>query len=356
MTRVAERPVCSKDDLETLEVWSRSQILDYRLVQRARLVLLSSSGLQDAEIAKELDLDKNTVATWRKRYISSGIDGLYDFPRPGKPPIYEPDSTRKAVLEIISKPPPLGQNAWDGKSVAKELGISADKAWQILRQEGISLKRQRSWCVRTDPQFAARVTDIIGLYLEPPQNALVLSVDEKPNVQAIERFSGYVYTSSSTIVQGLQSVSTCHGTLNLISAIEIAARAGKSSAADKKRRIDFLEFMSQAVEDSTSGLEIHAVTDNSCINKKSDSWLTEHPNVTFHISPTSDSWLSLAALFFGIFTRKGLNGANFKSQADLVSAIKKFIEVYNDNARPFVWRKRAVNGSQPRNNMKSLQN
>jgi transposase len=229
MTRVAEKPVCSQDDLETLEAWSRSQTLDYRLVKRARLVLLSSSGLQDAEIAKELDLDKNTVAAWRKRYISSGIDGLHDSPRPGKPPIYEPDSTRKAVLAVISKPPPLGQTAWDGKSVAKELGISADKAWQILRQEGISLQRQRLWCVRTDPQFTARITDVIGLYLDLPQNALVFSIDERLVIQAVERSCGCVYTSCSKTVQVLQSFSSCHGSVDLISAIEAAARAGKAA-------------------------------------------------------------------------------------------------------------------------------
>ncbi|MDR1084757.1 MAG: IS630 family transposase, partial [Deltaproteobacteria bacterium] len=129
----------------------------------------------------------NTVAKWRKRFISPWTDGLYDDRRPGKPPEYPVDETRKSILELLGQTPPKGQAAWDGNAAAKELGINKNKVRQVLRQEGIHLQRQRTWCVVTDPMFAAKAADIVGLHLDPPEKALVLSIDEKPSIQAAER-------------------------------------------------------------------------------------------------------------------------------------------------------------------------
>jgi transposase len=175
------------------------------MVQRAKLVLLSVEGQPDSEIAKTLNMDPNTVATWRKRFISQGMEGLFDLKRSGKPPKYDVDSTRNKILELLEKPPPIGQATWDGKSVAKELGISDDIVWRILRTEGIQLQRQRTWCVSTEPQFAQKAADVIGLYLDPPKNAIVISIDEKTSIQALQRPNGYVYTKNHKIVRSIKS-------------------------------------------------------------------------------------------------------------------------------------------------------
>ncbi len=195
---------CTEEELKKLRLWSNSGRQEKRLVDRARIILLSADGISDMEIARRLKTRPNTVGKWRKRYIEQGLSGLYDAPRSGKPVLYEINTTRNAILETLEKPVPKGQAMWDGKSVAEELGISKHKVWRVLRKEGISLQRHRSWCVSTDPEFATKAADIVGLYLNPPLKALVLSVDEKPSIQALERPSGYVYTSNKKMVRGLK--------------------------------------------------------------------------------------------------------------------------------------------------------
>ena len=206
----------------------------------------------------------------------------------------------------------------------------------------------------TDPQFAAKAADIIGLYLNPPENALVLSVDEKPSIQALERATGYVQTSSGKIVQGLKSTYKRHGTVNLFAApCSGQGRLWKSppgsSAArptQTKKRVDFEAFMSEIIEDQPSDRQIHVILDNYCTHKKNETWLAGHPNVTFHFTPTSASWLNQVEIWFGIFTRKALSGASFRSAEQLKQAIQDFTAAYNQHAAPFVWRKREVKGAQ----------
>lgn len=155
------------------------------------------------ETAEKFDVRQNTVIDLRRRFEHSGIDGLFDRPRSGKPPKY-PKSFRYSVPKLLEEVPPDGLSTWDGPSVAKRLNSSADAVWRVLRKEGICLQRQRSWCVSTDPEFAVKAADIVGLYLNPPENALVLSLDEKPSIQAIERKTGYVMTDNGKIVRGLK--------------------------------------------------------------------------------------------------------------------------------------------------------
>ena len=198
--------------------------------------------------------------------------------------------------------------------------------------------------------------DVIGLYLHPPQNALVLSIDEKPSIQALERARGYVQTSSGKIVQGMKSTYKRHGTLNLFAALEVATGVIRSKTTQTKKRADFQAFMDECVADHPPERQMHVILDNLSTHKRNDDWLAAHPNVTFHFTPTGASWLNQVEIWFGIFQRKTLNNASFTSTEQLSQAIHAFTAAYNENATPFVWRKREVKGSQLRNTIVNLSN
>ncbi|OPY64260.1 MAG: hypothetical protein A4E62_02881 [Syntrophorhabdus sp. PtaU1.Bin002] len=348
-------PRCSEEDRKTLEVWAHSRSLEARLVERAKIIIGCLEGKPVSHIARDLKIRPNTVIEWRHRFERKGIEGLYDLPRPGKPAQYGVDF-RNQVLATLEESPPEGQATWDGPAVAEHLKSSVHAVWRVLRKEGICLARQRSWCVSTDPEFSTKAADIIGLYLNPPENALVLSVDEKPSIQALERATGYVETDSGKIVRGFKSTYKRHGTLNLFAALEIATGAIRTQTTAQKRRLEFLEFMDQVMADVPEEKEIHVILDNYCIHKRNDAWLNVHPNVHFHFTPTSASWLNQVEIWFGILSRKALRGANLKSVEELRHAIEAFVAAYGPKAKPFVWRKRDVKGSQLRNTIVNLCN
>ena len=356
MPRTAGRPSCDPYALAVLTSWRSSRTMEVRMVERAKIILLAHEGMSDTDIAVTLATSQVTVGKWRRRFMASGLSGLYDVPRPGKPAYYEPNDTRKAILAILEKPPPKGQATWDGTSVASALGISVHKVWRVLRTEGICLQRRRSWCVSTDPEFASKAADVIGLYMNPPQNALVLSVDEKPSIQALERSVGYVQTGNGKIVRGMKSTYKRHGTLNLFAALEVATGTIRSQITCQKRRVEFLEFMGQVVADFPDDKAIHVILDNYYIHKKNEEWLAAHPNVYFHFTPTSASWLNMVEIWFGILSRKALKGGSFTHRDELATAIQNFIEAYNGRAEPFVWRKRKVKGTQLNNTISNLCN
>lgn len=253
-----------------------------------------------------------SVSKWRNRFVEKRLEGLYDLPRSGKPKRYQIDQ-RHRILKLLETPPPQGQSTRDGGSIAQELGFSDDYVWRVLREEGIQLHRKRSWCVSTDPELATKSADIIGLYLNPPERAFVLCVDEKPNIQALSRQHGYVQTSSGKIVQGLQSTYKRNGTLNLFAALNVATGLVKNKTTSSKKREDFLCFMEDILDDIPSEQEVHVILDNYCTHKKNEQWLEKHPNVTFHFTPTSGSWLNMIEIWFGILTRKALKNTSFES-------------------------------------------
>jgi len=348
-------PRCSEEDRKTLEVWAHSRSMEARLVERAQIIIECLEGKRVSQIARDLKIRPNTVIDWRHRFEQKGVEGLYDLPRSGKPATYGVEF-RNQVLAALEELPPEGQAVWDGPAVAEHLKSSVHAVWRVLRKEGICLARQRSWCVSTDPEFSAKAADIIGLYLNPPENALVLSVDEKPSIQALERATGYVETDSGKIVRGFKSTYKRHGTLNLFAALEVATGAIHAQTTTQKRRLEFLEFMDQVVADIPEGKEIHVILDNYCIHKRNNAWLTAHPNVQFHFTPTSASWLNQVEIWFGILSRKALRGANLRSVEELRQAIEAFVAAYGPKAKPFVWRKREVRGSQLRNTIVNLCN
>ena len=236
MSRVAAKLLCTKEQEVALNKLARSRTEQTRLVERAKIVLACLSGKRNDQIADEMKLRPNTVGLWRNRFATQGLAGLHDQARPGKPSTYDHPALRQRILAQLEMPPPAGMSTWDGGLLAVSLSVSADVVWRILRKEGIQLQRHRSWCVSTDPEFSAKSADVIGLYLNPPHNALVLSIDEKPSIQAIERTCGYVHTSSGKIVRAMKSTYKRHGTLNLFAALQVAWRDSRQNYGDKEAR------------------------------------------------------------------------------------------------------------------------
>lgn len=322
-------------------------------VDRAQIILGCLAGKPVKVVAAQCHTRPNTVIKWRQRFALQGIQGLRDAQRPGAKRTYD-EGFRNRVLKTLELPPPAGQATWDGPALAKAVNGSTHAVWRVLRKDGICLQRQRSWCVSTDPEFAAKAADIVGLYLNPPENALVISVDEKPSIQALERKTGYVETDNGKIVRAYKSTYRRHGTLNLFAALKVATGLVTTSFTTQKRREDFLQFMDQVVADLPPDQEVHVILDNYSTHKKCDTWLALHPSVHFHFTPTSASWLNQVEVWFGMLSRKALKGLSVQSTTELRQAIEAFIAAYTPNAKPFRWRKREVKGSQLRNTIVNL--
>jgi transposase len=354
MPRRAPDLACPPDTRAELTAISMSRTTEARLVERAHIILDCLEGKQIKQVAEERNVSVPTVSKWRQRFAFFGLLGLSDAFRPGKPPIYGREY-RNRVLALLEQPPPVGQACWDGPALAANLGGSVDAVWRVLRNEGIHLQRKRTWCVSTDPQFASKAADVVKLYLDPPENAVVICVDEKPSIQAIERPSGYVQADNGKIMVGVKSTYKRHGTLNLFSALDVANGQVYAQTTDFKKREDFRGFMDAVIKELPAGREIHVILDNYATHKRNDDWLAQYGGrVQFHFTPTSASWLNQVEIFFSLLARKALRGASFKSKAELKQAIEAFIAAHNQRARPFRWRKRDVRGSQLRNTLMNL--
>ena len=356
MPRHAPVLECSAEDKASLIAISKSRSEEARTVERARIILACLEGKEIQQVARELRVSIPTVDKWRRRFSLWGLRGLWDQPRSGKPVKYDA-AFRDRVLALLEQPPPPHMSHWDGPAVAETLGSSVYAVWRVLRREGIYLQRLRSWCVSTDKQFAPKAADVIGLYLNPPLNAVVLSVDEKPSMQAIERASGYVETDSGAVVRGLKSTYKRHGTLNLFAALEVGTGQVQTKITDYKKRVDFQSFLDGVIADQPPDKDIHVILDNYSTHKKNDDWLAKFEGrVQFHFTPTSASWLNQIEIVFSLLQRKTLSGASFKSKGELSDAIAAFIRKHNERAKPFRWRKREVKGSQLRNTIVNLRN
>jgi transposase len=326
------------------------------MVERARIILVCLEGKEIQQVAEELGASIPTVRKWRQRFSQQGMKGLRDRPRPGKPAKYD-SAFRDRVLALLEQPPPPGMSHWDGPAVAKKLDSSVHAVWRVLRREGIYLQRLRTWCVSTDAEFALKAAEVVALYLNPPLNAVVLSVDEKPGMQAIERPSGYVETDNGSVVRALKSTYKRHGTLNLFAALEVGTGQVHTKITEYKKREDFRGFLDGVLADQPPDKEIHVILDNYSTHKKNDDWLAKYEGrVQFHFTPTSASWLNQIEIVFSLLTRKTLRGASFKNKDQLRDAIEAFVRNHNEHARPFRWRKREVKGSQLRNTIINLCN
>jgi len=235
MPRHAPELECSAEDKASLVAITKSRTEEARAVERARIILACLQGKQIQQVARELGVSIPTVTKWRRRFALWGPRGLRDQRRPGKPATYD-TAFRNRVLALLEQPPPSGMSHWDGPAVAEKLDCSVYAVWRVLRREGIYLQRLRSWCVSTDKEFAPKAAEVVGLYLNPPLNAVVLSVDEKPSLQAIERSCGYVETDSGAVVRGLKSTYKRHGTLNLFAALEVGTGQVHAKFSEYKKR------------------------------------------------------------------------------------------------------------------------
>jgi transposase len=356
MPRHAPELECSAEDKASLIAITKSRTEEARAVERAKIILACLEGKEFRQVARELGVSIPTVAKWRGRFSLWGLRGLRDQLRPGKPVRYD-TAFRNRVLALLEQPPPLGMSHWDGPAVAEKLNSSVYAVWRVLRREGIYLQRLRSWCVSTDKEFAAKAAEVVGLYLNPPVNAVVLSVDEKPSMQAIERSAGYVETDSGAVVRALKSTYKRHGTLNLFAALEVGTGQVHTKFTEYKKREDFLGFLNGVLADQPQDQEIHVIVDNYSTHKRNHDWLARFEGrVQFHFTPTSASWLNQIEIVFSLLQRKTLSGASFKTKDQLREAIEAFIQKHNERAKPFRWRQREVKGSQLRNTIVNLRN
>ncbi len=235
------------DEKERLEEITRARTAPYRAVQRAHLVLLAAEGMANTTIAREVGLSRGTVVLWRQRFAKSRLEGLQDAARSGKKPKYDHDTERR-ILAHLDEAPPMGYATWTGKLLAKALGdVSPHHIWRVLRQHGIHLQRRRSWCVSTDPEFAQKAADIVALYLNPPENAVVISVDEKPAIQALERAQGWLRLPDGQAVRGFSHEYKRHGTTTLFAALDVATGLASTGHYRRRRRREFLDFMNRIV-------------------------------------------------------------------------------------------------------------
>jgi transposase len=332
----------------TLRGWTRKRSGEQRLVERARIILLSHEGQSVEEIAERLQTRPARVSKWRQRFMRDRLVALSDAPRPGKPAQYTA-ATEKRVLALLDEPPTAGYAQWNGRLLAESLGdVSDDHVWRILRKHKIQLQRRRSWCISMDPEFGPKAADVVGLYLSPPDNALVICVDEKPHIQALERAQGFLRLPDGKAVNGFSHCYKRHGTSTLFAALNIVTGEVKTGHYKRRRRREFLDFMNGIVADNPDR-DIHVVLDNLNTHKpKRDRWLKSHPNVHLHFIPTYSSWLNQVECWFSVMSRAALQGASFTSPRQLREAIDAFVQAYNPTAAPFEWTKAAVHPTEPK--------
>jgi len=355
MGRIAVGIELSIEEKKVLESWVSSWKSEQRMAFRARIILAAASGVENKDIARQLATRQATVSKWRTRFARDRIPGLEDSPRPGRSRIYD-RSDEKRVLETLDKTPPKGYSTWDGPLVAKHLEISPDYVWRILRKYGISLARRRSWCISTDPEFAPKAAAIIGLYLDPPENAVVICVDEKPAIQALERLQGWLKLPNGKALTGYNHEYKRNGTSTLFAALEVATGMVKTAHFKRRRRREFLAFMNSVVAEFPDR-ELHVVLDNLKTHKpKHDRWISRHPNVHLYYTPTHASWLSQVETWFSILWQKALRGASHTSVQQLRQVIEDFVEVYNETAHPFEWKATEVKPVAPKQKYADLSN
>src|SRR5213083_953951 len=276
----------SRRDRKVLEACCRSPVTLQRDLKRARIVLLAADGRSTRSIAKEVGVQPRIVSLWRHRYADHGLEGLQDKPRPGKQPIYT-KATDKRILKLLDKPPPQGFARWTGPLLAEALGdVDVQYVWRFLRSHKIDLAARKSWCESTDPNFTAKAADVVGLYVAPPAKAIVLCVDEKPSIQALERAQGYLKLANGRALTGQSHDYKRHGTTTLFAAFDIATGKVSGRHYSRRRRVEFLDFMNRLLA-RHPGREIHVILDNLSTHKpKRDRWLKRHRNVHFHFTPT----------------------------------------------------------------------
>ena len=317
----------------------RSSTVEAGLAQRARIVLLAAQGVPNAEIARRVGVSRPTVIQWRNRYEAGGISALGDLDRSGRPPVI--DDVAVVVATVQAPPEALGVTHWSARLLGKQLGISFASVARIWREWNLQPWRRETFKFSTDPELDAKVRDVVGLYLNPPDKAVVVCIDEKSQIQALDRTAPIL-----PIRPGLPEKATHdyvrHGTTTLFAALEVATGKVTDACHPRHTHAEFLAFLKQVAK-AYPRVPLHVVADNYATHKHPavQAWLAKHPRVRMHFTPTSGSWLNLVEVFFGIITRQAIRRGTFTSVKDLIAAIETFIDAWNDRCQPFVWTKTA---------------
>ena len=276
------------------------------------------------------------------RFARDRLAGLGDLPRPGPEPRYTRE-TGQRILRLLDQPPPAGHGRWTAPLLARALeDVSDQYIWRFLRAQKIDLAASKSWCESNDPDFVAKAAEIVGLYLAPPEGALVLAVDEKPHIQALERAQGYLKLPSGRALSGRSHDYKRNGTSTLFAALDVLTGEVVAAHYRRRRRVEFLDFMNRIVA-ARPQQEIHVILDNLSTHKpKRERWLARHPKVHFHFTPTYSSWLNQVEVWFSILQSQSLASASFTSVRQLRKHIDDFVAAYNQRANPFAWTKPVV--------------
>lgn len=336
--RVAPAIVLSSNEREQLLKWSRGRSTPHRLVLRARIVLGAAEGRQNKEIAATLGAEPDTVSLWRRRFHALRLEGIRkDAPRPGRKPEI-PQETVDRILHKTLHEKPRGATHWSTRALAKEAGVSREtvrRVWKLYRLKPHLVRRFK---VSKDPEFAEKVRDVVGLYLNPPEKAVVLCMDEKTQIQALDRTQTIL-----PIRPGLPESRTHdyrrNGTVDLFAALNVLDATVVAEFHRRHRHKEFLVFLRTIDETVPEEFDVHVILDNYRTHKhdRVKRWLRRHPRFHFHFVPTGSSWLNLVERWFSELTQKRIRRGTFKNVPELIRAIKEFLEIYMEDPRPFVW-------------------
>ena len=326
-------------DRARLERLIRSATAPAAAAQRARIVLMAADGLANYEIAERVGVSRPTVNLWRNRYLASGLAGLAGVRPPGRPRSVD----RAAIIAATLTPPPksLGVTHWSSRLLAPRLGVDHATVAAVWKEYGIRPWKAESFKFSTDPELEAKVVDVVGLYLNPPANAVVLCVDEKSQVQALNRTQKVLPMQPGHAEQRTHDY-VRHGTATLFAALEIATGQVTGLCKQRHRHQEFLVFLKHVAR-AYPQVELHLVMDNYAAHKHPavKAWLADNPRITVHFTPTSGSWLNLVEVWFGMIERQAIRRGSFTSVADLMTKIRAFINGWNARKHPFIWTKPA---------------
>ena len=331
----------SEGEREVLERWARRPKSSQALALRCRIVLLAADGLPSKEIAARLGCATQTVGRWRGRFAARGIDALHDEPRPGQPRKLGDEDVERVIVKTLEEQP-LGATHWSTRSMARATGLSQTAISRIWRAFGLKPHQTESFKLSPDPQFIDKVRDIVGLYLNPPDAAVVLCVDEKSQIQALDR-SAPILPLMSGVPERRTHDYVRNGTTNLYAALDVASGQVITDMSPQHRAQEFRRFLNLIDKSVPAHLDVHVVLDNSSTHKtpQIQRWLVRHPRFTMHFTPTYSSWLNLVERWFSELTAKWIKRGAHRSVHDLVASIRTWITNWNDDPKPYVWHKTA---------------
>ena len=329
--------VLSKMARDQLEVMAHSRSLPHGPVRRAQIILCSADGETTSAIGKQFGLSLPTISHWRNRFLDHGIVGLYGEERPGRPRTHD-DEQVAALINKTLHTRPKNLTHWTIRLVAKETGISKSTVHRYFNLFGLQPHRQKSFKLSTDPFFVDKVRDIVGLYLNPPDKAVVLCVDEKSQIQALER-SQPILPIGLGYVEGVTHDYFRHGTTTLFAALDAATGKVIAQCKSRHRHQEFLSFLRHIDRNVPDQLDVHLIIDNYATHKhiKVRSWLAARPRYHVHFTPTYSSWLNQVERWFGLITQQAIRRGSFQNVKDLVKRIDNYVRYYNTHKRPFTW-------------------